>query len=376
MVQAEGKDIWLNLTSFVNPSPWLLQWVDSVWLQNSSDIGFSSTIHGSDMEKMLTYRDQAYYDFSKVRQWQLPYESIYNHDPVYGAKAHISFTPDELRTFLYMLGTRGTAFWEFYYSYTMFDEDLESNKNISSSVLKNKSKAISINRVEANSKTDYSIEGRKAFSVYFQMETTSTNTTVLKQGDQYSIGIDPEGKLKFTVGDLSVTSSNSVNNGQTQNIAVVRENNGMLKIYIDGEIVKSGYDKDKAGKNILPAPITIGATDFEGKLSDVVILNRGLKYQELYNLYDKTLVADLALDKPVIGKWSESGENVTVNPYKTLNMITDGNDRIDSYGDFGEDSRRESAYIQVDLGDVYSISGLKLIRYSFARGGMRRETGH
>lgn len=34
------RDCWLNLTSYVNPSPWFLQWVNSLWIQISQDVGF------------------------------------------------------------------------------------------------------------------------------------------------------------------------------------------------------------------------------------------------------------------------------------------------------------------------------------------------
>ena len=68
---------------------------------------------------MLTYRDNAYYNFLNEREWQLPNKYFYNHDPVYGLTANdaygrpdIEYTDDELRNHLYMLGTRGTAFWE------------------------------------------------------------------------------------------------------------------------------------------------------------------------------------------------------------------------------------------------------------------------
>ena len=28
-----GKDLWLNMTSYTNPSPWHVQWVNSVWIR-------------------------------------------------------------------------------------------------------------------------------------------------------------------------------------------------------------------------------------------------------------------------------------------------------------------------------------------------------
>ena len=128
--QRGGKDLWINMTSYVNPSPWYLQWVNSVWMQNTADVDFTKKYNSTDEQQMLTYRDNSYYEFVKERQWQLPFKYFYNHDPVYGNRTHegknrspISFTDSELREYLYMLGTRGTAFWEYYYSYNMFNDN-------------------------------------------------------------------------------------------------------------------------------------------------------------------------------------------------------------------------------------------------------------
>ena len=127
-----NKDLWINMTSYTNPSPWHLQWVNSVWMQNTGDTGFDWNFNATDQERMLTYRDNCYYEFFNDRQWQLPNKYFYNHDPVYAKTAHrvdgrhpnvINFTTEELREHLYMLGTRGTAFWEYYYSPEMFDDE-------------------------------------------------------------------------------------------------------------------------------------------------------------------------------------------------------------------------------------------------------------
>ncbi|MDQ9822827.1 hypothetical protein RFZ44_05560, partial [Acinetobacter sp. 163] len=34
---ANVKNLWVSLTSYVNPSPWYLQWANSVWLQCGPD---------------------------------------------------------------------------------------------------------------------------------------------------------------------------------------------------------------------------------------------------------------------------------------------------------------------------------------------------
>lgn len=124
--ESAGKDLWINQTSYCNASPWFLQWADSLWIQNSCDMGFlTKTNRGEklgarDIDKLLSYRDERYYDFAVKRNYQFPLEYLYNHDPIYGNSAKISMTDEEYRNYMFMMATRGTAFWELYYSYNMF----------------------------------------------------------------------------------------------------------------------------------------------------------------------------------------------------------------------------------------------------------------
>ncbi len=126
--ESAGKDLWINQTSYCNASPWFLQWSDSLWMQNSSDIGFTDktdvgeALGDRDVDRVLTYRDGRYYDFCVTRNYQFPCEYIYNHDPIYGNTAKISMTDDEFRKYLFMISTRGNALWELYYSYNMFNK--------------------------------------------------------------------------------------------------------------------------------------------------------------------------------------------------------------------------------------------------------------
>lgn len=123
-----GKDMWINQTSYCNASPWFLQWADSLWIQNSGDIDFidktpkGEKLSDNDADRVLTYRDDRYYDFCVTRNYQFPCEYLYNHDPIYGNTAKISMSDEDYRRYMLMMTTRGTAFWELYYSYNMFNE--------------------------------------------------------------------------------------------------------------------------------------------------------------------------------------------------------------------------------------------------------------
>ena len=120
--------LWVSLTCYVNPSPWFLQWSNSVWMQCTADRGERTNgVIDDKMNAMLTYRDGAYYDFVKNHDFQFPMANIYNHDPIYG-KEGTGITADSMdgeqfRNYLYMMGTRGTAFWELYYSDSIFNDE-------------------------------------------------------------------------------------------------------------------------------------------------------------------------------------------------------------------------------------------------------------
>ena len=124
----EGKSLWINQTSYCNASPWYLQFTESLWIQNSSDIGFldktggGEKMEGKDYDRMLSYRDDRYFDFVETRAYQFPLSNIYNHEPIYGNTAKIQMTDDEYRKYMYMIATRGTAFWELYYSFNMMND--------------------------------------------------------------------------------------------------------------------------------------------------------------------------------------------------------------------------------------------------------------
>ncbi|MGL5244238.1 MAG: discoidin domain-containing protein [Sarcina sp.] len=503
--KAEGKDLFINMTCYSTPSPWFLQWVNTIWLQNSNDVGFiGGEIDGSMMDAMLTYRDDRYFDFVGTRQFQFPLANVYNHDPIYGnTNVHngktVTMNTDQFEKYLYMLMTRGTAFWELYYSYNLMDDEKwmvnsellkwgeenfhilrnakligetpknghvygysswdgdegivslrnpsnekktfaltldrligvgESAANLSKTtvypygVLEDTTKynygdtitvelephevaiwqfgegdntaAEVVNvessegnkvRVEFNErilgdKANYSMEdntivnakvladhrtvelelenaltdgdeynlningvsdlgrnitnttesfnfygenkvievngaddikgviieeagvtpnvkalmlenksyelndtnsikGVSDFGVSMLVKTTDTNGTLLCQGDEYSLKINGEGKLEFSSKGVTVTSNATVNNNAWNNVTALREKNGMVKLYINGALDSSSYDETKSSEYVATAPITLGSVDFTASVSNVVVRNTALGFDEV-----------------------------------------------------------------------------------------------
>ncbi len=119
----QGKDLWINMTCYVNPSPWWLQYVNSIWLQNSTDIGFASNVsHQAQVDAELTFRDSRYYDSLCTRAWQIPNKYIYNHEPIYGNCAKVDYTDEEFEKYLYFNACRGQALNELHLSYNMMNK--------------------------------------------------------------------------------------------------------------------------------------------------------------------------------------------------------------------------------------------------------------
>ncbi|MCR1960587.1 sialidase [Thomasclavelia cocleata] len=118
----EGKGLFINATCYVNPSPWMLQWVNTVWMQNAGDNEFDSTNGGTSAQRMISGRDNIYFTNVRTAQLQFPLKNIYNHDPIYGVSANVTMTTDEFRQYLMSNAVRGTAFWELYFSPSIMDE--------------------------------------------------------------------------------------------------------------------------------------------------------------------------------------------------------------------------------------------------------------
>ncbi|WP_179393874.1 hypothetical protein [Lacticaseibacillus absianus] len=114
-------DLFLNVTCFINPSPWWLQYVNTIWLQNSGDLEQSGS--GCDADRMITGRDAIYYRNLNDAQVQFPLSHYYNHEPIYGHAAHVTMTTPEFRRYLFATAVRGSRLWELYFSPSMMDQE-------------------------------------------------------------------------------------------------------------------------------------------------------------------------------------------------------------------------------------------------------------
>ena len=555
----EINNLWISLTCYVNPSPWYLQWANSVWIQcvhDQKDASFGTT----KMNKQITYRDACYYDFLKNHQFQFPLQNLYNHDPVYGKEGTgmtaNTATDEDFQNYLYMLSTRGTAFWELYYSdsimtdgkYEITGEFLEwaeanyhmlknskmiggkpditklSNGDLSSEAqaeaygfscfdgkdgiisLRNPSasadKAITftfdrtmgvaenagtlnyylehsyllsdksaqtgtlkygqeytvnlkpnevrILRVSAEKDTtapkidrimtdgakeltvkfdekvsgnlfkvenakissikksaddttyhivlaeapaneatvkvipqdikdmsgnkatevasvvyhtdsvivekeditaageiaaaDKSLNSNNGFTVYAAVSTTGTDKSLVSQNGQYELKVTAEGKASFTLNGATAVSGKSINDGVEHKVVGVKENNGMLKLYVDGTLEGSAYNKENRFHKVEKAAITA-----EDGVTAAAVYDIAYGYNEVANLGEQEGLPKLKLTNDMITVSGKSegekeqvldGNNTT---FWTSQEVTDGN--VNS----------NNAWMKVDLGATYKL---------------------
>lgn len=118
---AEGRELFINATNGVILSPWILQWVNTVWLNMGSDTGELGT--GERHQQKIYYRDQVYYNqFDNERQIQFPLSHVYNHDPIYAVSDGSEAGPEIFREYLFANAVRGTALWEVYFSPSIMED--------------------------------------------------------------------------------------------------------------------------------------------------------------------------------------------------------------------------------------------------------------
>lgn len=575
------KNLWISLTCYVNPSPWYLQWANSVWLQcthDQNDAGSSS----SKMDRQMTYRDAAYYDFLKNHEFQFPLSNIYNHDPVYGKEGtgmnKNTATDEQFKNYLYMLATRGTAFWELYFSdsimtdgkyevageflawaeenyhmlknskmfgespntgtvlggssngtqnaygYSCFDgtDGIMSFRN---SATTEKSVTINFDRtlgvpenaetlkyhiehshnltpgtpatgelvygqsytftlqpdevrilcvsedgdttapeiaraysdgangitVKFNEKvnagtfqvngnavtsaeagadgltfhltaaagtlTDNSVvtvtaegvhdlagnaleentasfvyhkdnlvadstglvtestvikeaqdalNGKNGFTVSAEVYTISTGT-VLAQGDAYALGIAEDGTAYFILNGVTAVSKTQVNDGAGHTITGVKENNGIMKIYIDGQLEGSGYRAENRYYEVEGADIVIGNEDFVGVVN-AKVQDKALGYDVVAEQFGEDPAVpggeqNWAAGKDVTAKWTSDNSSAEKGGDRPMSMAVDRTKDTSNYGEFGADGNSASSYMEVDLGEVKEVSKVNLYRY-------------
>ncbi len=120
-MHAQDPNVSISITVGTWVSPWFLQYVDFVWLNNSEDNGFLGD--GPSRTQMLRHRDSKMYNNYVADNAQFPLNSVCNLDPIVGNYPLIVETTDELSQYMYMVVSRGTNYIEAYLSPRIIDDE-------------------------------------------------------------------------------------------------------------------------------------------------------------------------------------------------------------------------------------------------------------
>ena len=222
-------------------------------------------------------------------------------------------------------------------------------------------------KAETIASAENSLVGNNGFSVTVEVYTESTGT-VLAQGNEYEIGIYEDGTAYFTLnGSTAVAKKPPVNDGEQHTITGVKENNGMLKIYIDGQLKGAGYKEENRYYEVKAADIVVGNDDFYGVIN-VKAADAAMGYDAVADEFGddseiSTGEQNWASGKSAVAKWAADGTDASNNSSRPMSQAVDGTKNNSNYGEFGADNRNESSYLEVDLGEVRNISKINLYRY-------------
>ena len=191
---------------------------------------------------------------------------------------------------------------------------------------------------------DKSLNSNNGFTVYATVNTAETNKSLVKQNDQYELKVTAEGKASFTLNGATAVSGKSINDGAEHKVVGVKENNGMLKLYVDGTLEGSAYNKENRFHEVKKAAITAG----EG-VTAAAVYDIAYGYNEVANLGEPEGLPKLKLTNDMITVSGKSegekeqvldGNNTT---FWTSQEVTDGN--VNS----------NNAWMKVDLGATYKL---------------------
>ena len=218
---------------------------------------------------------------------------------------------------------------------------------------------------------DKSLVSNTGLTVFSKVKTTG-NGPLVKQEGAYELGIDESGCVYFDLNGVRATSRVAVNDGNEHTVAGVRENNGNLKVYVDGQGSAAKYDA-KNYRHELPAGDILfagGAFNKDADEASAKVYDRALGYNEIKAMHDKVLPdmteRNLARGAKVEAKWTEDGTSAEKGGDGAMSKAVDGDHSSTAggnYAEFGRDHQEKSSYMQVDLGAVYDLTGMHMWRY-------------
>ena len=233
----------------------------------------------------------------------------------------------------------------------------------------------------------YALDGTRGFTVSGEISTTQTNAEIARQDGAFTVGIDGDGYLTFNFNGMSVNSKHTektrqndgtvtesvegiIADGKKHQFAAVKEENGMIKLYMDGELVNSTYDASKLNPNVQKGNLVF-ADKLTGDVEYITLHDKGLGFDEVGELkpeenVERNVVGSKTNKKVKISAYDVTeGKAVSEKSDRPFNYLNDGKKDTSNYLELKDtsDGQIHSRYVQVDLGDEYELNKIHLTRY-------------
>lgn len=101
-----NPNVYIVISNASYLSPWWLQHVDAVWMNNAGDFA----PRGTSRTGQLVYRDSRLYQIAVTENTQFPLNAVFNHEPIKLKPED----PEVFRRYLYMSLSRGTGLLDLY----------------------------------------------------------------------------------------------------------------------------------------------------------------------------------------------------------------------------------------------------------------------
>ena len=231
------------------------------------------------------------------------------------------------------------------------------------------------------------------FTISMLIQSASSDAAVLSQGEEMEIGIDQDGFLYYQDEAVQLTSrhevttvtekahgtfgsdayvptstetaiAGQVNDGNLHLAHVVREHNGMVKIYIDGELVSSGYADGKTAE-FEQQGLTLGSGALKANIAEVKVRNDALSYSEIEAEHDayRLSAEDSVIDKTAWTASADSEELDAWNPAQEgpAELAIDGDESTWWHTEFTASKPECPHWLMIDLGEMTTFDKLEYV---------------
>ena len=156
--------------------------------------------------------------------------------------------------------------------------------------------------------------------------------------------VTAEGKASFTLNGATAVSGKVINDGAEHKVVGVKENNGMLKLYVDGTLEGSAYNADNRFHTVKKAAITAGEGVTAASVYDIAY-----GYDEVAKMGEPEGLPKLELTDSMItvSATSEGSKDKILDGDKTTFWTSQKveNGTVNS----------DNAWLKVDLGATYKL---------------------